>query len=269
VRFLERFPDIWLERPDVNLSNLSQPVQLDRSTDLTPLWKEAKVDGCSDAREQIIDFYLPFARVLAAKLYARRTYPELEFLDYFQFASIGLVEAVDRFDPERGIKFETFSAPRINGAVLNGIESLSEKQQQIGARRRIIADRVKSLKEEAHAPKDPGELFGYLAELAIGMAVGFALEDSGMFQAEESAYPDNTYRSIELKQLHQRVRELLECLPKNERRVIRYHYLQQVAFDEIAKILGVTKGRVSQIHKDALKRLRDSVRKDCGIDLRC
>ncbi|HYD61595.1 MAG TPA: sigma-70 family RNA polymerase sigma factor [Noviherbaspirillum sp.] len=253
----------------MDLTRHTQPVELDRTTDLAPLWTEFLVNACMSARERIIDFYLPFARVLAAKLYAKRTYAELEFLDYFQFASIGLLEAVDRYDPAHGAKFETFAALRINGAILNGIASLSEKQEQISAKQRIAADRLKSLKEKPEKPKDPGALFGYLAELAIGIAVGLALEDSGMYRAEDEAYPDNTYRSVELKQLQQRMRELLEHLPRNERRVIKYHYLQQLAFEEIARILGVTKGRVSQIHKDALNRLRESVQRGGGIDLRC
>lgn len=253
----------------MDFTRLAQPVVLDKTTDLMPLWTAFLENACASAREQIIDFYLPFARVLAAKLYAKRTYAELEFLDYFQFASIGLIEAVDRYDPVRGAKFETFAAHRINGAILNGIATLSEKQEQISARQRIADDRMRSLKESPEEPKDPGALFSYLAELAIGIAVGLALEDSGMVQAEHAAYPDNTYKSVELKQLQQRMRELLERLPINERRVIKYHYLQQLAFDEIATMLGVTKGRVSQIHKDALNRLRDSIQRHGGIDLRC
>ena len=252
------------------MRRLTQPIVLDRDADLTPLWNAFLREKCVTAREQIIAFYLPFARMLAAKLYARRTFAELEFQDYFQFASIGLVEAVDRFDPTQGAKFETFAARRVNGAILNGIESLSERQVQIGARRRIAADRMKSLKADAEpSAKDAAALFDYLAEIAIGLALGFALDQPGTHLGEEVGYPDNTYRSIELRQLQQRIRELLEHLPENEKRVIKYHYLQQIAFDEIASMLGVTKGRISQIHKEALVRLRARLQRGSGIDLRC
>lgn len=249
-------------------TRLTHPVELDRATDLAPLWTEFHATACASARKRIIDFYLPFARILAAKLYAKRTYMELEFMDYFQFASIGLVEAVDRYDPSRGAKFETFAAHRINGAILNGIESLSERQEQIAAKRRMT-DRLESLADEQEKSKESTELFRHLAELAIGLAVGFMLEDSGMYQAEEALYPDNTYRSVEIKQLRRRILELIEHLPTNEKRVIKYHYLQQIAFEEIGRILGVTKGRVSQIHKDALIRLRNSMQCNGDLDLRC
>ncbi|MFZ6646123.1 sigma-70 family RNA polymerase sigma factor [Undibacterium sp. TJN25] len=237
----------------------------EKNEELIVLWNALQHGAGQAARERLIEHFLPYARGLAAKCYAKRTYLELEFHDYFQYASIGLIEAIDRYDPERGIKFETFAFPRINGAILNGIESLSEKQEQVSARKRIVASRVESVKNDAPAKKTPEAIFSYLAELAIGLAVGFALEDSGIFQADAASYPDNTYQSIELKQLVQRVRALVSTLPNNEKKVITYHYLQQLAFEEVAKILGLTRGRVSQIHKDAIRRLSEAI--SCGNDV--
>ncbi|HSY29558.1 MAG TPA: sigma factor, partial [Burkholderiaceae bacterium] len=124
------------------MDDFSQTDPFDFSIEADPDWTEFHLDRNVDARSRIIESYLPFTRMMAAKTYAKRTCSELEFQDYLQYATIGLVEAVDRFDPNRGVKFETFSATRITGAILNGIDSLSEKQQQVGARRRAIAARV-------------------------------------------------------------------------------------------------------------------------------
>ena len=205
--------------------------------------------------------------MLAAKAYANRIQLELEFADYLQYASIGLIEAVDRFDPAIAPKFEVFSALRINGAILNGIVSFTEKQEQISARKRLLTERVKSLKEDAPKPKDHDAVFKYLAELAIGLAVGFALEGTGMYQDEEGCYEENTYRRIELKQFCKKVTKMMELLPDRERRVIKLHYQQQIPFDEIAEILCVTKGRISQLHKSALKRLRQEFGSE--VDFHC
>lgn len=234
---------------------------------MLPFWRAYRENRDPELREQLIEHYLPFARMLAAKAYANRTQMELEFADYLQYASIGLVEAVDRFDPAIMPKFEPFSALRINGAILNGIVSLTEVQEQISARKALVAERVKSLKKESASPKDPDSVFAYLAEMAIGLAVGFALEGSGMYQPEEGNYEENVYRSIELKQLYRKVAELTESLPDRERRIIKLHYQQQVPFDEIAEMLGVTKGRVSQMHKAALIRLKEAFEQ--GMDFRC
>lgn len=234
-----------------------------------PFWHQYRESRDPALRERLIEHYLPFARMLAAKAYANRIQLELEFADYLQYASIGLVEAVDRFDPSLMAKFETFSALRINGAILNGIVSLTEKQEQISVRKSLLAERVKSLKTDTNAPKakDPEGVFKYLAELAIGLAVGFALEGTGMYQADEGSYEENAYRRVELKQFCGKLAEMMESLPDKERRIIKLHYHQQLPFDEIAQMLGVTKGRVSQIHKSALARLRSGFGK--GIDFQC
>lgn len=251
-------------------SNTSRRFQDCKVADPKPLWDEFRSGASAQVREQIIATYLPFARMLAAKTYARRTYAELEFLDYLQCATVGLVEAVDRFDTEHGVKFETFATPRITGAILSGISTLSEKQEQVGTRRRIASDRIKSMKDKPPCVTKPDDIFVYLAELAIGLAVGFALEDTGMHLADESiTYADNTYQRVELKQLQQQVRDLLESLTGNAKKVVTYHYLQQIAFDEIAMILGLTKGRVSQIHRDALKKLKEGLRNEGRFDFSC
>jgi RNA polymerase sigma factor for flagellar operon FliA len=234
---------------------------------MLPFWHTYRENRDPELREQLIEHYLPFARMLAAKAYANRIQLELEFADYLQYASIGLVEAVDRFDPIVMPRFEAFSSMRINGAILNGIVSLSEKQEQVSARKNLLADRAKSLKAEAGNPKDPEAIFGYLAELAIGLAVGFVLEGTGMYQSEESGYEENIYRGIELKQLSRKVVELMESLPDRERRIIKLHYQQQIPFDEIAKMFGVTKGRISQMHKAALVRLKAGF--GSSVDFRC
>ena len=248
---------------------MSKHELLDKSDDPTLLWSALRLNNDSTVREKIIDFYHPFARMMAAKAYAKRTTEQLEFLDFLQYALVGLIEAIDRFEHDRDIKFETFASTRINGAILKGIETSSDKQGQLSARRRVVAERLKSLKDNAVDAQDPSTMFGYLAEIAIGLAVGFALEDSGMHQIGEPTYPDNTYKRVEMKQLHHRIKGLLTSLPDNERRIVKYHYLQDIGFEEIAHILDVTRGRVSQLHKNALRKLRDAIRGEGKIDLRC
>ncbi len=246
-----------------------QPTPVGGATDIALLWKQLRSGPCDLAREQIIDVYLPFARTLAAQVYAKRTYLELEFFDYFQYASIGLMEAVDHFDGDRGVKFETFAASRITGAILSGIKSLSEKQEQVNARRRLLSERVTSMKTEPPDDKDPDAIFVYLAELAIGLAIGFVLEDTGMHQLDDSAYPDNTYQRVEMQQLNQRVRASLDAVSGKGREVLSYHYLQQISFEEIATMLGITRGRVSQIHVDTLNKLRTRFFRNDEMDLYC
>ena len=218
-------------------------------------------------RAGLVERYLPFARIMAGKLYASRTHLEVEFDEYLQFARVGLIEALDRFDPQRGYKFETFAASRITGAILSGLANYSEVHEQVAARRRLAQARVDALAGERPEPADADALFGYLAEMAIGLAVGFALEQTGMYQAErDTLYQDNTYARVELRQLQARLRSLLEGLPGKQRQVIEYHYLQQLPFGEIGAMLQLSKGRIAQLHKEGLARLRDGLQAQPLLD---
>jgi len=192
-------------------------------------------------------------RRLAARIYGRRFGAELEYADLVQIGMVGLLEAIDRYSPARGVRFEVFATHRIEGALLNGLPACSELQRQLAVRREFMRERAQSL--QASAPPDRSAL-ERLAELAIGLALGFALEDSGL----EPAEPDNAYARIELAQLRRRIAELTQRLPEAERRVVFRHYFQQQPFDEIAASLGLTKGRISQLHHAALRRLRDRLR---------
>jgi RNA polymerase sigma factor for flagellar operon FliA len=226
------------------------------------LWRALRSGGDATVRTRLIEMHLPFARIMAGKLFARRMHDEIEFGEYLQLASIGLIECVDRYDPDRGASFRTYSSRRLTGAVLDGIVKLTEKQEQIAFRQRVRAERTESLKEDSGIDSsDPQQLFEALARVAVGLAVGYLLEDSGMYRAEERAAPDRGYQAIELRQLQERVRELVETLPEREGRIIRMHYLHLIAFEAIADALGISKGRVSQLHRRAIGMLRDETRK--------
>jgi RNA polymerase sigma factor FliA len=228
------------------------------------LWKAVR-DGNHAARERLIEGYLPYARMLAAKLFAGRTEDDQEFAEYLQFATVGLIEAADRFEPEREILFKTFASHRINGAILNGLEHMSEKREQISTRKRLAAERRDSAKVVLdHEDKD---LFQQLAEIAVGLALGYVLDDPAASLYDEPSVPDNQYAGLELRQLREKLRSLVECLPQREKLVIKYHYLNQVPFNVIAETLGITKGRVSQIHHRALEMLHDKMKSAKACDV--
>jgi RNA polymerase sigma factor FliA len=207
-------------------------------------------------RHALVERYTGFARMLAAKCYSGRISPELEFGDYLQFAMVGLIEAIDRYEPSGGAKFETFASLRINGSVLNGVESLSEVQRQTSVRHRVVKERAASV--ASNTSTQAVSALEKLAEIAIGLALGFALEDSGVYEGSgERALPDNAYRRLELQQLSQRLADCVRSLPEQQRVVIHRHYFQQMPFDDIAASLSLSKGRVSQVHSAALANLRD------------
>lgn len=216
--------------------------------------------------------------MVAARTYTLRTHDDIEFDEYLQFAVVGMMEALNRFDPGRGARFATYAERRIQGSILDGIARLTEKNEQIAARREIQQARLHSLGANANGQDDlsaivrarhshPDELFRRLAEIGIGVALGVLLDGTGMIERDPAAATDTGYyRHAELRQLQQHVRELVRRLSPQEQSVIEHHYLQDRDFDEIASMLGVGRSRVSQIHRQALGRLRDELRSRRQVD---
>lgn len=241
------------------------------------LWTRLRQHADAGARARLLDMHLPYARVVAGVYYSRRFHDEIEFADYHQLASIGLLEAMERFDPDRGAQFRTFAARRMHGAILNGLERMTEKQQQISARQRIRAERAEALKDIARqrAGGDAGvaasgaeQLMAYVAEVGLGLALSWLLEGTAMVDAPERAESVPFYRSTEVRQLRERLLALVDGLPASERTVIRSHYLQEIPFEKIATMLNLTKGRISQIHKQALLRMRADMSVHGDLDVR-
>lgn len=231
------------------------------------LWRGWIERGDSEARARLIHHHLAFARMLAARLYAKRYHDQVEFDEYLQLASMGLIEAVDRYDPEAGARFRTYAGKRIVGAVLNGLDALSEQQQQIRFRRRLMTDRVNALKSCMRVGGHEETLLQELAEVGIGLALGYLLEGTGMMDGADVEQNDGAYKGLELRQLRDRVRYLVRHLTQREQDVITLHYMQERPFEDVARTLGITKGRVSQLHQQGLARLRQWITQEGDCDV--
>jgi RNA polymerase sigma factor for flagellar operon FliA len=211
------------------------------------LWAQFAASRQGRHREELIAHYLPLARIWAAKLYRVRADDSVSFDDYLQYARLGLLEAIDRFDPERQASFETFSSYRIRGAVLNGLGRESEVAAQRAQWSALTRGRIDSLHPQAdRAAADLEDL----AQLTVGLALGLLLD-----QETEPSDPADPYSATELADLRAVVRRLVDQLPDREREIVRQHYFHEREFQLIARDLGITKGRVSQLHSQALVRI--------------
>jgi RNA polymerase sigma factor for flagellar operon FliA len=235
----------------------------------TVLWQRHRAGTNETSRQALIERYVPYARIVAASYYARRFDDEIEFADYFQLASIAVVECIDRFDPALGVQFKTFAARRMHGSILSGIERITEKQQQIAAVRRLKAQRLRAAKSDAMASLAEGsdatgpDLLSFLAEVGIGLALGVLLEGTAMLDCDamgQATDPDVLYQQVELRQLRQRISALVKRLSDQQRTVLHDHYFLDTSFEAIARKMKLSNGRISQIHRQALDNLRRQLR---------
>lgn len=229
------------------------------------LWDEFLAARAPALRAQLIQHYLGNAKRLAAFLYAKRPADGVDFDDYLQYARLGLIEAVDRFDPSLGASFATYAGYRIRGAILNGVESCTELNAVSAYRRRAVRDRVESVQEAllGEPSQDP---FYLMVEMALDLALGYLLEDSGLHGDPEAKSAD-PYHVCELKFIQDRLKLVVEVLPERERAIIKGHYYEHMEFITLAATLGITKGRVSQLHSRGLKLVREAYRAVGALDV--
>lgn len=210
------------------------------------LWRRYRESKDVEARDFLFVRYTSWARSVAAHVYRRLRVVQIEWVDYVQNAQIGLLEAMSRFNETRGIDFIAYAKPRVRGSVFNGVRTILREESQ---RRSLLGERVERLQSIGNeSSSDPLNDF---ISAVVGLGLGHMLETERFGQI-----PKDALAAVEHHELGVALKDSLLELGERERAVLLAHYFRQVPFQEIAKMQGVTKGRISQIHKSALLNLR-------------
>lgn len=230
--------------------------------DENDLWAAVESTGSQPARETLFERHVPFARMIAARHFRKRRGGDIEFAELCQLAYAGLLEAIDHYDRSRGVPFKGYAHRRISGSVLDGIAKTSELREQLSFRRRAQAERTQSLGASDPAALSPADAMRALVDLAVGLAVGFMLEDTGLYVGERDADArTSAYESLVWREAVERLVGEVANLPDREQAVVRRHYFDGMTFDQIGDLLGLTKGRISQLHRAALALLKKRLRR--------
>lgn len=236
----------------------ARPPSAEPAPEDSELWRAFLDTRDAQVREKLFAAYFPFARQIAARRFLDRRSGDIEFADLSQLAGAGLLEAIDRYDPVHGVPFKRYAGRRISGSILDGIAKMSEVRQQISFRNRIRSERLRSLSDVDAADMPVADALQELIEVAVGLALGFMLEGTGLYQADGAERDGgvSAYESLVWKETIQRIMTEVSALPEREQSIIRRHYLDGLSFDQIGALLGVSKGRVSQLHKAAIALLK-------------
>ena len=230
----------------------------------------------TDRKNSRVEAGLPFVEALARRMAATMPH-SIDLSDLVQDGVIGLIDAAERFDEARGIKFETFAERRIRGAMIDALRKDAWPRGVRRVRRELEAAREKLRVTLGHEPSlaDLAQEIGAdekrlgktivrintiesTSPLSCGDNVDEAQLPAVLVPAEPER-PDNAYEKVEVRD---RVRNAIESLPPRERRVISLYYYGEVTMKEIGAELGVNESRVSQLHARALRRLRDALGTD-------
>ncbi len=212
------------------------------------LWERYRFDDDQEARDCLYLLYAPWAKAIARSIFFRIRLPQLEFADYVQNASIGLLEAMSRFDVSRGIEFRLYAKPRVRGAVFNSLRIfISEPKNAQG--QDSHSDRLSSLQDGS-----TGDPFDHVVSSIVGLGIGYLLDAAAEDDSLSQSMGGLAY--AQSRQVEAILLLAVESLPERLRLIVSAHYFQYVPFHEIATRLGLTKGRVSQLHKSAMGMIR-------------
>ncbi|MEM1051669.1 MAG: sigma-70 family RNA polymerase sigma factor [Pseudomonadota bacterium] len=224
-------------------------------------WRRLRTGARRSAREALFARYREFARHMALREFGRISGMGLEATDCVHEAYEALLVCIERYDPDRAIPFTGYARPRIQGAIRNALAKASEARASFNARRRAERERLASLKRKAKAGSEEDQMEA-LREVVVGMALGFILEDNAEEEVHSIASDaPSAFDGAAWKQMVKVLGEKLANLPDPEHSVMDYHYKQGLRFTEIASLLGLSRGRISQIHTKALARMRKSIAK--------
>jgi RNA polymerase sigma factor for flagellar operon FliA len=221
------------------------------------------VRGGPEEDAKFVAQYAPLVRSIAHKIRAGLDLNcDLEELVSFGFA--GLVEARSRFDPSRGVQFNTFSYYRIRGAILDGVRAMAYLPAHIHAARKAAeaSDTVLEDAGDAKAQAPPGtkptkEDAARAIDALLGkMTASYVLASLGQ---DASARPPSPEEALIESSESERIRAALHVLPERERTLIEGFYFEGRLFDAIAKDLGISKSWASRLHTKALAMLREAI----------
>lgn len=226
--------------------------------------------GHSDqrARERLIVHYSPLVKFVAGRVGAGLP-SSVDPGDLVSAGIFGLIDAVERFDSDRGVKFETFAVPRIRGAIFDGLRALDWVPRSVRSRAREVESAFHELEMKlgrspaedelsAHLGITGTEFQRWLASIA-STTVGpldralVAGAEPRTLRGETPDSPSGAYEEVEIRKA---VRVEVRKLPEREKLVLSLYYDEGLTLAEIGGVLGVTESRVSQIHTKAVLQLR-------------
>lgn len=252
-----------------------------RAEEKEMLWEAYRKNPSPELREKIILEYAQLVKVVAGRLSMYLGY-NVEYDDLVSYGIFGLIDAIDKFDLNKDVKFETYASLRIRGAILDQIRKMDWIPRTVRQKQKKIDEAIKQIEmrtgknalDEEIADElglSESELNTWQSQLKVTNVVSLNefLEQGSepVMDARQNSHfiqPEDLIQENELKEVLQ---EALELLTEKEKKVILLYYYEDLTLKEISQILEVSESRVSQLHTKALQKMRGKMGKYLDIML--
>ncbi len=243
------------------------------------LWEDYARLKTPNLREKLILEYAPLVKVVAGRLSMYLGY-NVEYEDLVSYGVFGLIDAIDKFDTNKEVKFETYASLRIRGAILDQIRKMDWIPRTIRQRQKQIDTAMKELEQRNGRPATDAELAAYMGisedefldwqnqvKADNIISLNEYVEQGNDISSEKSISsgfetPESVVEKSELKKM---LEESLELLTEKEKKVILLYYYEELTLNEISCVLEVSESRISQLHTKALQKMRTKMGNYIGI----
>ena len=252
-----------------------------KAIELKDLWRRYKADEDQRARERLVLAYAPLVKYVAGRMSSGLP-SHVEEADLISYGLLGLISAIERFEPEREIKFETFAITRIKGSIIDELRSLDWVPRSVRARAREIEKANAKLENELQrAPTDQeiadrleltlDEFQDSLMRISNSSVVAldelWTVSDASGDQVSlldtiQDPQAIDPAREMDATEMKDRLADAIARLPEREKLVVALYYYENLTLREIGEVLGVTESRVSQLHTKAVLRLKSRLQGD-------
>ncbi|MBR1669968.1 MAG: FliA/WhiG family RNA polymerase sigma factor [Butyrivibrio sp.] len=244
------------------------------------LWAEYNKTKSVDTREQLILEYAPLVKLVAGRLSMYLGF-NVEYDDLVGYGIFGLIDAIDKFDLMKDVKFETYASLRIRGAILDQIRKMDWIPRTIRQRQKKIDAAIREIERDSgHIATDAeiaakmqiseDEYQNWQNQMKVTGVVSLnEFMDQGADIPEDHNNSSSSFvkpeEAIEKEELKKMLAESLEKLTDKEKKVILLYYYEELTLKEISEVLEVSESRVSQLHTRALQKMREKLGNYLGI----
>ncbi len=242
---------------------------------LVTLWHDYKHSGDRRLRDQLIVRFAPLVKFVAGRL-ATGLPHSIEQADLVSYGMFGLIDAIEKFDTERNIKFETYAATRIKGAIVDEMRSVDWVPRSVRAKARSVEQALASLEATLRRTPSDAELaveleisedelqqiltqISFVGIVALDDVVGVTARERGDAPTLGDTLPDRgdgPVAAFEVEEMKQILAGAINRLGDREKIVLSLYYYENLTMADIGRVLGVTESRVCQIHTKAVLQLR-------------
>lgn len=224
--------------------------------ELKSLWTKYKESGEVEARNALAEKYLPLVKIVCGRL-AVSLPGHVDKDDLLQSGFFGLLDALERFDPKRQIKFETYAGVRIRGAMLDYLRAKDWLPVSLRQKIRRMEQTAQRLETELSRAPTERELSEALEISLVDLQTLSRQAKAATVMVLDEYLPNEAANATELFELKETLSAAIERLPEKERLTVTLYYYEELTLKEISRVMHLTEARISQLHSKALLHMRE------------